>query len=92
MKNKQRNKLQHEKNAISNPALISQRGKKVSLLGVGIVVLGYFILSKVDPAGTNLAAKISPFLILSGYALIGLGILVPEKKDLSSLAAHPQKK
>ncbi|MFH1367883.1 MAG: hypothetical protein ABII64_02025 [Elusimicrobiota bacterium] len=63
------------------PLGISAIGKKIIIAGIIVLAAGYFILTKTDPAGQNLASKISPFLILGGYALIGIGIAVPEKKN-----------
>jgi hypothetical protein len=58
---------------------ISRRGKKVLLAGILVLIIGYLVLTKTDPAGQNLASKLSPFLILGGYALVGIGIVFPEK-------------
>jgi hypothetical protein len=55
---------------------ISRTGVKIIGAGIGIVVIGYLVLSKTDPAGQNWASMLSPFLLLGGYALIGLGILL----------------
>ena len=63
---------------------ISKRGKKIIAGGIGVVVLGFFVLSKTDPAGQNWASVLSPFLILGGYAAIAIGIIFPEKKEPSS--------
>lgn len=60
---------------------ISKRGWKVIGLGIGIVILGFYVLSLTDPAGQNWASKLSPFLILGGYATIGVGIVLPDSKD-----------
>jgi hypothetical protein len=63
--------------------LVSKRGWKVILGGIGTLGIGYSVLSLADPLGQNWASKVSPFLILGGYAIIGLGIVT---KDPSS---HP---
>ncbi len=65
----------------SGPAAepLSVRGKKAIGVGLGMILLGFFILALADPLGRNWAALSSPFLILGGYALVGLGILVPEE-------------
>ncbi len=61
--------------------LISKRGWKVILGGIGTLGIGYFVLSLTDPMGQNWASNVSPFLILGGYAIIGIGIVT---KDTSS--------
>ena len=57
---------------------ISNRGWKVIGSGIGIVVIGFIVLSYTDPAGQNWASNLSPFLILGGYATIAVGIILPE--------------
>lgn len=49
------------------------------LVGAGgiSVLLGFIVLSHADPLGANLAASTSPFLILGGYAAIGVGLFLP---------------
>ncbi|MFH1378977.1 MAG: hypothetical protein ABII23_01745 [bacterium] len=66
---------------------ISKRGKKIIAGGIGILMLGFYILSKTDPAGQNWASILSPFLILGGYAVIAIGIIFPAKGEQTS---HPQ--
>lgn len=61
-----------------SPEPISPFGKKVILGGVGVILLGFFVLSLADPMGRNWAARLAPFLILGGYALVGLGIFMPD--------------
>ena len=80
MKNK-KNKQVQQQPVQQKPIGLSAAGKKVIFAGFIILALGYFVLSKTDPAGQNLASKISPFMILGGYALIGIGIAVPGKKQ-----------
>lgn len=60
---------------------ISKRGKKIIAAGIGVLILGFFILTKTDPAGQNWASIISPFLILGGYAIIAIGIVFPDKNE-----------
>ena len=54
---------------------ISTRGWKVIGAGIGVVVLGFIVLSFTDPGGQNWASTLSPFLILGGYAAVAVGIL-----------------
>ena len=63
---------------VSKPVVfgLSRVGKKVIFSGVGLAIAGYYVLTLADPMGQNMAATISPFLILGGYALVGLGLLV----------------
>lgn len=58
---------------------ISRLGWKVIGIGIAVLVLGFFILSKTDPEGKNWASILSPFLIIGGYIIIGIGIILPEK-------------
>lgn len=60
---------------------ISKRGKKIIAGGIGVLILGFFILTKTDPAGQNWASIVSPFLILGGYAIIAIGIIFPDKNE-----------
>lgn len=78
-KNKQKFKnFQQGQGVPSKLKGISLRGWKVIGLGVGIAALGYFVLTFTDPAGQNWASNLCPFLILGGYATVGVGILLPE--------------
>lgn len=56
--------------------IISRRGWKVIGIGVGVAALGYVVLSFTDARGQNIASTLSPLLILSGYAVIGAGIIL----------------
>lgn len=78
MKNKKQKNQEQKPQQLSNG--ISQRGKKVIFSGIFVLILGYFILTKTDPAGQNWASVLSPFLIVGGYVAVGIGILVPDKK------------
>ncbi len=55
---------------------LSRVGKKVLIFGIITACLGYYVLTLADPFGQNWAANLSPFLILGGYALMGLSIVV----------------
>lgn len=57
---------------------ISKKGWRIIGVGVGIVALGFLVLSFTDPQGQNFASHLSPFLILGGYAVIGFGILAKD--------------
>ena len=58
---------------------ITPLGRKVIGAGVAVIILGFFVLSRADAMGKNWAANLSPFLILGGYVIVGLGIFAPEK-------------
>jgi hypothetical protein len=55
--------------------------KSLKCIGAGILalVIGYAVLSFADSKAQNIPGKLSPFLILGGYALIGIGLFVREK-------------
>lgn len=57
---------------------ISSRGWKTIGGGLVILLLGFGTLSLTDPEGRNWASTLSPFLILGAYAVIALGIFLPE--------------
>lgn len=56
----------------------SARGKKAMAIGAALVAFGFIALSRADAMGRNWASVLSPFLIVGGYAAIGLGIFLPE--------------
>ena len=66
---------------------LSRRGKKTILAGIGAVVIGFIILAFADPEGKNLAATISPFVIILGYVTIGAGIILPDKNKTTTPAS-----
>ena len=65
----------------SSPAGISRLGRKIIFSGIAVLVAGFLVLTKTDPSGQNLASMLSPFLILGGYFIIGIGIFVPDKAE-----------
>jgi hypothetical protein len=82
MKNKKKKSVEEHK--MPAPASgLSKTGIKVIIAGVMLLIIGFFVLSKTDPEGQNLASKLSPFLILGGYVCIGVGIAIPERKQES---------
>jgi len=68
---------------------LSSRGKKVIGTGVGTLVLGFIVLCFTDPMGRNWASLISPFLIVGGYVLVGIGIFLPENLPTSEQSRNP---
>ena len=85
MKKSNKTKQQQQVNNRTEAPGISKTGWRVIASGVLFLVVGYIVLSRTDPAGQNWASKLSPFLILGGYALIGAGIIVPGKDAGNSL-------
>lgn len=74
-----------KKNPLSRPDAVSvvqglsKRGKKVIGAGIALLVVGFIVLSLTDSAGQNWASTLSPFLILGAYAVIGVGIVLPDR-------------
>ncbi|MFH1283512.1 MAG: hypothetical protein ABII27_07595 [bacterium] len=75
---KDRSKEKQEKKDIKIIG-ISKRGKRTIGIGIGVLILGFIILTQTDPAGQNWASHLSPFLIIGGYVIIGIGIVLPDK-------------
>ena len=68
-----------EEPAVLEKEAITPLGKKT--IGAGIIVLavGFYILTLTDPNGRNWASLLSPLLILGAYAIIAIGIFLPQK-------------
>lgn len=49
--------------------------RKLVWTGVALVFSGFVVLSLTDPLGRNWASHLSPFLILGGYVVIGVGLM-----------------
>lgn len=60
----------------ANP--ISKRGWKMIGGGVLTAIVGFIVLSFTDPGGQNFASRLSPFLIIGGYTIIGFGIVAKD--------------
>lgn len=56
---------------------VSPRGKTLVGAGGALVLCGFVLLSFADAMGRNLPALVSPFLLVGGYAVIGLGLFLP---------------
>ena len=50
----------------------------IFLFGIVCLVVGYILLSKVDAQATNVAAILSPIVILAGFALVALSLLLKQ--------------
>lgn len=75
-----KNKNTVKKNQPAPPApseALSPRGRMIAGAGGVLVVSGFVVLSCADSLGRNLAAQVSPFLLIFGYAAIGLGLFLP---------------
>lgn len=73
MKHKHQKTIQVE-SPVALP-VISKKGKIVILIGIGLVVIGFLVLTKTNPQGDNWASIVSPFLLIGGYITIALGII-----------------
>lgn len=62
--------------------ILSKRGKITIAVGVAVVALGFYLVTFTDPAGQNWASTLCPFVILGGYAVIGVGIVLPDPEPL----------
>lgn len=65
---------------VPSSPILSKRGKIVLATGVTLVAVGFWLVTFTDPAGRNWASTLCPFVILGGYALIGVGIVLPDPR------------
>ena len=56
---------------------LSPLGKRLIGAGGALVVAGFVLLSFADAAARNLPSLVSPFLLIGGYAAIGVGLFLP---------------
>jgi hypothetical protein len=70
---------------------LSSRGKALIAAGGSAVLLGFAVLSRADAMGRNWAATLSPFLLLGGYAAIGIGLFLPPDSAPPSPGLEPKK-
>jgi hypothetical protein len=75
--------------SLVRPPLLSSRGKRFLAAGALFVFAGFLLLTRTDPAGQNGASFWSPFLLVVGYLLIGIGFGVkdPAPSPHSSLSS-----
>ncbi len=45
-------------------------------IAIAMLVLGYYVLTKVNPDASNWAGAVAPVLIIGGYITVAIGILV----------------
>ena len=53
------------------------RGGRLVAGGGGLLLVGFFLLTRTDPYGADWASWFSPVAVLSGYGLIALGLFSP---------------
>lgn len=70
---------------------LSSRGKLLIKAGGASVLLGFVVLSRADSMGRNWASSLAPFLILGGYAAVGVGLYLPPDSRPASPASSPEK-
>ena len=56
---------------------LSSRGKRLAGAGGVLVIAGFVLLSFADALGRNPPALVSPFLLIGGYVVIGVGLFLP---------------
>lgn len=61
---------------------LSPAGKRLVWAGGALVILGFLVLSRADSLGRNWASRLSPFLLIAGYAAIGVGLFLPPEKTI----------
>lgn len=80
---KNKNTVKKDAPAPSLPSeALSSRGKVLVGAGGALVIAGFVVLSFADAMGRNLPALVSPFLLIGGYAAIGLGLFLPPEKTI----------
>ena len=75
-----KNKNTMKKDAPDSPAptqVLSSLGWRIIGAGGALVIAGFVLLSFADSMGRNLPAVVSPFLLIAGYAAIGVGLFLP---------------
>lgn len=76
-----KNKKNHNEIEKNEKESLSKNCKNIVSIGVFLLVLGFLILSKTDSLGQNWASLVSPFLIVSGYIVIAVGLILPNTKN-----------
>ncbi len=80
---KNKNTMKKVAQAPSPPSeALSSQGKVLAGVGGALVIAGFVLLSFADAMGRNLPALVSPFLLIGGYAAIGLGLFLPPEKTI----------
>ena len=63
---------------------IGKKGRNIVILGILLLISGFFLLSFADPAGRNTASSVASAIVILSYVVIGIGIIhedVPAAKS-----------
>mgnify|MGYP001446342390 CR=1 FL=1 len=62
----------------NSPAAAGKRKTGLYIIGGAIadLILGYFVLTKVNADASNWAGVVAPIMIIGGYITVAIGILV----------------
>ncbi|MFH1416624.1 MAG: hypothetical protein ABIH89_11135 [Elusimicrobiota bacterium] len=66
----------------SAPAKLTEKDKLPSILigtGIGLLIVGFFVLSRANRMADNWAGFAAPFLLVSGWIIIAVGLWKGEK-------------
>jgi hypothetical protein len=75
---KNKNTMKKDASAPTPPTqTLSSAGWRIVGAGGALVISGFVLLSCADAMGRNLPAVVSPFLLIAGYAAIGVGLFLP---------------
>jgi hypothetical protein len=70
-------KLKQNNKGLENK--IHKKSIKLLIIGISLVILGFIVLSMVNRMATNWAGYVSPLLLVTGWALIAIGLWKGEK-------------
>lgn len=80
---KKKNTMKKDRPASPLPSEpLSAAGQRLIWAGGALVIAGFVLLSFADALGRNLPALVSPFLLIGGYAAIGVGLFLPPAPPL----------
>ena len=54
---------------------------KILFTAITIVIMGYILLSKVDPIGENIYSILAPVFLISGHILVVYGLIYTPNKS-----------
>lgn len=54
----------------------NRNGLYVIGIAIAMLILGYYVLTKVNPDASNWAGAVAPILIIGGYITVAIGILI----------------
>lgn len=64
------------KNEVVQETGISKLGRKIILISIFTLVLGFFLLKFTNPEGNNWASRVAPIVIILSYIFIAVGIMI----------------